>query len=960
MTKTIKNRPARLLCLALVCALVLALLSACGTGNTENPETSILTLEEQGIENPGLARFDVLAGLDASTVSTQDGVTSFTSYDAEGRAVRFCTTGTLTEDGLVLNPAAYLLSLDALGQIHYYSPLVKDAAGTPPEDLRPDLMNIGAVYTQSGVDSVLDLQQLTGDFVTGLPVADCWGYAVEVKDFLPNYVLVAADLNLQVTTLQELAVWYDPAGPATNYSAIDYAMRPLTEIPQMNMTLQPMPEGVVTQECDIIAAIDRSTVTTQGDTTLFSSVMPDGAVVRFEGRNITVEEGGLRVGANARLCSLDSVGQIHCLWMNSAPGASATFGTLIGTAATFSQQRTSVESGDELITAPTFWNAPADYAEEDMEYRLYAFLPNFVCMTSEEGEGDFLLESLRIEYDPTVKTTAIRALELDAYFYGAYLNSDVYEPEKELYADDERGNFYLIATPEAPWADNVDNGSSLYFIKKDYYTTGDLKAADGTVLDKNNTKMTEGITLDVTIGDYTIPVEIPMVERFAGAQNMNDLVPYAFPEATSEMDVLVVPVFWRDQPETATDEALDNIRTLLGRVEAADGTVSDHSPAAAAEFSFSEYFDAASYGKTKITSFLTDWYMTDRDFAEYKDQAADLSFGVEALNWVKENYPDLDWTRYDRDANGYVDSLLLLNVGESGDDYYNPGSYGGGNHYLQYYTGAAAGTPQSPTVNCYVNVNKVMLDNAATLIHEYGHTLGLIDYYDVSYSGIDAVGSFDMQSSNFGDWNGYSKYAVGWVQPQVVTGLASGESAEYTIGAFSLTDDLLVIPAAGTEHDGPFSEYIMLDLFTTDGANAFGSDMFGLTGATGVRITHVNANMEKHIETAPGPDGTMVEYPIGTIHYANNYRGDIRGRYNVEVIQAGGENTFTDPENPDSTLSADDLFRAGDVFTAEAYDEFLYNGRMDGGDVFGYTVEIVRIGTGADGLPAATIRVTAQ
>ena len=47
-------------------------------------------------------------------------------------------------------------------------------------------------------------------------------------------------------------------------------------------------------------------------------------------------------------------------------------------------------------------------------------------------------------------------------------------------------------------------------------------------------------------------------------------------------------------------------------------------------------------------------------------------------------------------------------------------------------------------------------------------------------------------------------------------------------------------------------------------------------------------------------------YTIGTIHIANDYKEN--GKYNLEVIQAGGDNTFTDPDNLRTTLSADDLF----------------------------------------------------
>ena len=49
---------------------------------------------------------------------------------------------------------------------------------------------------------------------------------------------------------------------------------------------------------------------------------------------------------------------------------------------------------------------------------------------------------------------------------------------------------------------------------------------------------------------------------------------------------------------------------------------------------------------------------------------------------------------------------------------------------------------------------------------------------------------------------------------------------------------------------------------------------------------------------------------------------------------------------------------AGDTFAVEDYAEFFYNGRMDNGLEFGYTVEIVSINNDANGIPTATVRVT--
>lgn len=101
-------------------------------------------------------------------------------------------------------------------------------------------------------------------------------------------------------------------------------------------------------------------------------------------------------------------------------------------------------------------------------------------------------------------------------------------------------------------------------------------------------------------------------------------------------------------------------------------------------------------------------------------------------------------------------------------------------------------------------------------------------------------------------------------------------------------------------------------------------------------------------------------YTIGTIHFSNAYAEDEKGRYNIEVIQSGKKNTFTNPEGETTRLCAEDLFYEGDVFTAEEYSEFFYEGKLDSGEELGYTVTIVRIGTDEEGNPSATVRITAD
>jgi len=211
------------------------------------------------------------------------------------------------------------------------------------------------------------------------------------------------------------------------------------------------------------------------------------------------------------------------------------------------------------------------------------------------------------------------------------------------------------------------------------------------------------------------------------------------------------------------------------------------------------------------------------------------------------------------------------------------------------------------------------------------------------------VGGYDMMSFNVADHSAYSKYALGWITPQVVEGLAAGESIELTLENFAKTGDAIVIPAAGEAHDGPFGEYILLELLTADGVFAPNAAAYGLQDTAGVRISHINSLLEQR--TLQRTDGS--DFRLGTYHTANAFSQ--KGRYLIETIQRGGVNTFTDRDNLNPILQPADLFTAGDTFTAEAYSAFLEGGRMDSGAAFGYTVEILSLT--AD---SATIRITAD
>lgn len=722
-------------------------------------------------------------------------------------------------------------------------------------------------------------------------------------------------------------------------------------------------------QMQVLSSMDPASFTDSGEGCTFTSHDAAGNPIRFYGEGISLVDGGLQFEMGGFLCSLDSVGAIEAYFPKVTAVSDPETQLDWGGGYTFSAEKTSVDSYRELLRLDGFGIYARDFMEYDdvsaiVEEELH---PNFVYVhngsNQEYGGGTFVISELTVCYDGEKKATALASVDFDPYFYGYHLEGAPYDLAGEGNVDREKGilDFFLLVSPdngkEYPYTGADTDYFPITCPDKGTFTVGALRDSAGNEVDKTTALMESGMTLDITIGDTTVAVDIPTVPRFSGPKTLSELIPYANAEGLGEVSVLAVPVCWADETHRANDEALSLYRKNLGRVSAVDGTVKDYSDPNDTALSMSEYFDLASYGKHTINTVLTDWYMSGENFAENRDRAPDLQYGAEILTWVKETYPQLDWTQFDRDSDGYVDALVLINAGDvDPNEGYNIISMGGAIHYRELYNGANANTPQDPTVNTYVTINQSFLetDGARTLIHELGHNFGLIDYYDVYYTGINAVGGYDMQSDNFGDWNAYSKYAVGWLEPQVVTGLNSGESVEITIGASALTDDAIVIPAAESRtYDGtPFNEYILVDLFTDKGAHQFDAANQGLTDVTGVRIYHVNAMMELHVEEANG-----TSYDIGTPHYVNAF--DAEGQYHVELIQQDGENTFTDIDKLNPLVTAEDFFYAGDSFRVEDYANFFPDGKMDEGIPFGYRIEVLSITDGANG-PEATIRVTAE
>lgn len=731
------------------------------------------------------------------------------------------------------------------------------------------------------------------------------------------------------------------------------------------------------KDFEVISNIDPDSITYEADGTVyFSANTPDGGKMRFWGYDIEPSTEGIRFNTKGRLASLDSLGRIYSfdpvlsensdtgnwftrfgaydLTMNMNPGSLENMVYTRGNSVETDYYKEYYCTGNFFDLQPYFFGVgTANPTYKPEEY---------------ENPGYYTMSQLNLIYRPETEMLPFRSVLLNSMNYGCYVEGDKYDKSKEgQYSPyDMIYDFELVGIPdfnedylEMPLNDfyvfdPIQHGYELSFSD---YSVGDLRDKDGNVISKDGARVEEGMTLDVTFKQTTYKVPINVIDTVKDAESLHELQCHKYPEAVGDLNVLCIPISWSDERDRANDATYNKFREELGRVADMDGNVQDYSDSKnMGRFSLSDYMDTASYGKFNVTTYMTDWYPCEYPFSDMKWQTGEFMYG-DIYEWLQNTYPNQDWNQFDLDGDHYFDSVILLNDGDiSGEDGFAIVSFEGGVYMGETYGANEYFSEEFDVVPAFNSVVYCHSSHFAdkTLIHEFSHNLGLIDYYDVTYSGIDAVGTYDMQSSQYGDWNAFSKYAVGWIDPVLVKDLAPGESAEYTISPMSSSGDAIVIPAAGDTSDSPFGEYMLVDLFANVGTHIYDAQKYGLDDAVGVQIYHVDARMEAR--DFRSWEGSDIVVPIGTPHYGNDYKEN--GRYELELIQAGGTNTFGTP-GARNTLESSDFFGAGSTFDMAKYASFFDGGVFDNGMDFGYKIEIVSI-TGEGENAQATVRVTRQ
>ena len=417
----------------------------------------------------------------------------------------------------------------------------------------------------------------------------------------------------------------------------------------------------------------------------------------------------------------------------------------------------------------------------------------------------------------------------------------------------------------------------------------------------------------------------------------------AYAPAKGDVKMLVIPIKlsgnWTD---TWTTEKVNNLNDYYFGSD---------------PLSLKSYYETASFGQMTVSGMVSEVYTETSESLTtdliMENDSRRLTLIANAITYIENHHPEIDFSDYDLNDDRCLDNVhLITNFNTStyySQEHVSPWGKPLWPHMSQ--TGNTSGTLSKPAANVYSLSAIDHVTDAITAIHEQGHIFGLNDYYDYGYTGVDYVGSADMQSSNIFDWNSYSKLTVGWVSPYVVS-----DECEITIGSASKTGDCLIIPANNsTFNQSAFDEYFLIELFTQDGNNAKFTDDYksysDFTGKYGVRMYHVDSRVFtwNGYGFTESTDKTKQLYlPTDNDCYGYEDRLSYYDSYAdyklLTLLQRGETDTFgQEGSGYRHYLTYADLFKQGDVFNFGDYSHFLSKqhlskSKMDNGETFPYRI----------------------
>lgn len=405
---------------------------------------------------------------------------------------------------------------------------------------------------------------------------------------------------------------------------------------------------------------------------------------------------------------------------------------------------------------------------------------------------------------------------------------------------------------------------------------------------------------------------------FTKGENVKDVTDQGYYEdgmpTVGSPAVLVIPVDFSDRTAASLGYSLDKLRlAFLGATGTTDA------------YSVYEYYSISSYGALDLDITVLDFWFRPANKSTYYENAtmdyfdSEVMIGDqlilhEALSYLEDI---MDLSQFDSDNNGYIDSVVLiqtLDIGEddfhwayrywniytdSNDEYYKYDGVSANDYLWASYRFMHEGTDRSGNVT-YDNTDAI---NTYTYIHEFGHVLGADDYYDTAYKA-EPMGGYDVMDGMLGDHNAYTKFNLGWITDSRL--VVTESTLTLSLDAFAKNGDTILLATDWDDTLGAYQEYFIIVYYTNTGLN--GGDL-GYFERDGILVYHVNATLYR-------------EQQDGKVYY------DVYNNNTDASSESGTQNNLLEYV---LTGDGDYTYTVGDALGT------VYN---DSGDALGYTFTV--------------------
>lgn len=422
-----------------------------------------------------------------------------------------------------------------------------------------------------------------------------------------------------------------------------------------------------------------------------------------------------------------------------------------------------------------------------------------------------------------------------------------------------------------------------------------------------------------------------------------------------DVKTLVIPVWFKDSGNYFTPEQKAKIPADLEESFYGEGNEETHWN------SVSSFYKKASSGKLNLSGIVSPWYESGlkvTDFAD-DDGAKIKNLLNDSVDWFFENHPDLDPNDFDSDSNGYFDGInLIYAVNDAGEEHPEIPDTFWGKISFGYHR---APTPEMPGIHFHMWASCESLYEDAesnpvdshVFTHEFGHTLGLEDYYDYGENNYYPVGGHIMMFHNTGAQDPFSTSILGYSKV-----IVPETSCTIELGDFQNSRTAVLLSPSPSAVNTPFDEYLLVELYAPNGLNQFDAEHpwrgYYSTGAEnpGIRVWHVDARLAYEV----GDDFALTSDPLqpGSFVAFTNSWGDNHGTKlgreyddNCLLFQIRNDKELTfRPKSTDQNVMMRDetLFHGGDTFTMEDYSkQFAKGGKLNSGEDLGWEFSIEAI-----------------